>query len=133
MWAASKGAPLRRVVVQGNLNLFETGATHGQDVSSSGGFLADSYVQGQIDTGSQRQWCSRNVHTSHWASNHQNWNIVSIGVEGAPATHCGNQHGDFGATTASKAPVSVEKPYIASDFVDNTKFNLVVPQVERGL
>lgn len=54
MWAASQAAPLRRVTVQGNLNLFETGLSHGQDVNSNGAFIADSYIQGSINTGSQR-------------------------------------------------------------------------------
>jgi len=75
MWAVSKGAPLRRVVVQGNLDLYEVGSTQAA-VASSGGFLADSYIQGQIATGSQKQWLSRNVHTSKWDSNHENWNMV---------------------------------------------------------
>lgn len=114
------------------MDLFEIGTTQA-DVASSGGFLADSYIQGQIATGSQRQWLTRNVHTSRWDSNHENWNVVQVGVEGAPESHCGNKHGDFGATTAKTTPVSAEKPYVASDFTDPTKFNLVVPQVERGL
>lgn len=69
-WAVSKAAPLRRVIVQGNLDVYEVGATHGRALSSSGGYIADSYVQGQIATGSQRQWFSRNVHVENWDSNH---------------------------------------------------------------
>jgi len=75
---------------------------------------------------------SRNVYTSNWNSDHNNFNMVQVGVEGAPADHCGNSNGNFGSTSASKTPVSAEKPYVAQDFTDNSKYNLVVPQAEWG-
>jgi len=69
MWAAAKGASLRRVIVEGSLELFGL-TSAGQSVQSDGGFLADSYISGQIRTGSQIEFMSRNVFTSNWDSDH---------------------------------------------------------------
>ena len=51
-WAASQAAPLRRVHVLGSLTLSEEGpGTHW----SSGGFLADSIIEGSLKMGTQQQ------------------------------------------------------------------------------
>jgi len=43
-WAVSKAAPLRRLVVQGNLDLFQNDVIHGQNLESEGAYIADSYI-----------------------------------------------------------------------------------------
>ena len=58
-WAVSQADPLRRVQVNGNLKLDDGGF-------SSGGFLADSRVTGQVQSGSQQQWLSRNDQIGSW-------------------------------------------------------------------
>ena len=131
MWAVSQASPLRRITVQGDLNLYEDVASG--TAYSSGGWMSDSYVQGIVKSGSQQQWANRNNHVEKWANEFGSWNNVMIGVENAPKSHCGK---DWATgtnppyTTASATPVSAEKPYVAMNMTDPTKFDLVVPATE---
>ena len=77
-WAVSQAAPLRRMHVRGDLQLDDGGW-------SSGGFIADSKIDGQVRSGSQQQWLSRNSQFGSW--NGANWNMVFAGVQGAPGEH----------------------------------------------
>ena len=65
LWAVSQACPLRRLVIKNNLKLFEYkgGGAAGY---SSGGFLADSVVEGLVASGSQQQWLARNSHIGKW-------------------------------------------------------------------
>merc|ERR1719461_696246 len=56
LWATSQGAPLRRLMVGGNLTLAEWKKGAGMGYSS-GGFLANVKVGGSIMAGSQQQYC----------------------------------------------------------------------------
>lgn len=59
-----------------------------------------------------------------------------IGVENAPPSHCGKDWATNTMppyTTAPNTPVSAEKPYVALNVTDSTKFTLVVPGLETGL
>ena len=49
-WAVSQASPLRRITVQGDLNLYEI-VDNGQAAYASGGWLSDSYVQGIVTSG----------------------------------------------------------------------------------
>jgi hypothetical protein len=60
VWAVSQGTAMRRTHIKGDLNLWDGGW-------SSGGFLADSRIDGQIKSGSQQQWLSRNDQWGSWA------------------------------------------------------------------
>jgi hypothetical protein len=100
IWGVSQAAPMRRVHVKGNLKLHDNGY-------SSGGFLADSKIDGEILFGSQQQWFSRN---SQWeACSGGAWNILSLGVTNAPVTNWP----DGPYTSIQATPVSREKPYFA--------------------
>jgi len=48
-WAVSQASPLRRVVVDGDVNLF----TSIDGAFSSGGYMSDSFINGEIHSGSQ--------------------------------------------------------------------------------
>ena len=61
IWAVSQAAPLRRVVVDNDLNLFEYQPPATAAGYSSGGYIANSKVNGDIRFGSQQQFCVRNV------------------------------------------------------------------------
>ena len=76
IWAVSQGTALRRVHVKGDLNLWDGGF-------SSGGFIADCKIDGQINSGTQQQWLSRNAQFGSWAGG--NWNMVFVGVVNPPA------------------------------------------------
>merc|ERR1719195_803921 len=52
-WAVSQASPLRRIEVDGSLHLSQKGY-------SSGGFMGDVLVNGNVYPGSQQQWMTRN-------------------------------------------------------------------------
>ncbi|MDX6315739.1 MAG: hypothetical protein QOF44_5203, partial [Streptomyces sp.] len=79
-WAVAQAGPMRRVHVKGNMTLWPSPPGNQW---SSGGFLADSVVDGQVESGSQQQWLSRNDTFGSWTGS--NWNMVFVGVQGAPA------------------------------------------------
>lgn len=102
IWAVSQATALRRVHIKGDINLWDGGW-------SSGGFIADSKIDGQINSGSQQQWLSRNAEWGRWRGG--NWNMVFVGVVNPPA-------GDWPKapyTVIEQTPVIREKPYL---FVD---------------
>ncbi|MFK8907291.1 RICIN domain-containing protein [Streptomyces sp. YS-3] len=101
-WAVSQAAPYRRMHVRGNLQLDDGGW-------SSGGFMADSKIDGQVRSGSQQQWLSRNSQWGSW--NGSNWNMVFVGDTNAPA----NTFPSPPYTTVAQSPVTREKPFLYVD------------------
>ncbi|MFG2696888.1 RICIN domain-containing protein [Kitasatospora sp. NPDC048407] len=101
-WAVSQAAPYRRMHVRGNLQLDDGGW-------SSGGFISDSKIDGQINSGSQQQWLSRNSQWGSWAG--ANWNMVFVGDVNAPANTFPNPP----YTTVGQTPVVREKPFLYVD------------------
>jgi hypothetical protein len=101
-WAVSQAAPMRRMHIRGDLVLDDGGW-------SSGGFLADSKVDGQVRSGSQQQWLTRNSTIGSWKGS--NWNMVFVGTEHAPT----NSFPDPPYTTIDAAPVIREKPFLVVD------------------
>lgn len=102
VWAVSQGTGVRRVHMKGDIDLWDGGW-------SSGGLLADSKVDGNITSGSQQQWMSRNAAFGEWRGG--NWNMVFVGVENAPA-------GAWPAkpyTVVEQTPLIREKPYVSLD------------------
>ena len=71
---------MRRAHIKGDMSLWPSPPGNQW---SSGGFLADSVVDGQVQSGSQQQWLSRNDTFGSW--NGSNWNMVFVGTQGAPA------------------------------------------------
>ena len=98
-WAVSQAAPMRRMHIRGDLVLDDGGW-------SSGGFLADSRVDGQVRSGSQQQWITRNSALGSWTGS--NWNMVFVGTTHAPA----NTFPEPPYTTVDAAPVIREKPFL---------------------
>jgi hypothetical protein len=102
IWAVSQGADFRRMHVRGNLNLWDGGW-------SSGGFLADSKIDGNIASGSQQQWISRNAQWGNWLGGA--WNMVFVGVTDPPS----GTWPDHPYTVIEKTPIIREKPYLYID------------------
>ena len=116
-WAVSQAAPMRRVHIRGDLVLDDGGW-------SSGGFLADSKVDGQVRSGSQQQWLTRNSALGSWKGS--NWNMVFVGTSGAPTNSFPNPP----YTTIDAAPVIREKPFL---FVDRRgAWNVFVPALRSN-
>jgi hypothetical protein len=116
VWGVSQASPLRRVHVKGNLQLYDKGY-------ASGGFLADSKVDGTVDAGPQQQWFTRNSSMAKWTGS--NWNMMFVGVKGAPATNW--PEGAF--TTIESTPVLREKPYLA---LDRVGYCVKIPSFRNG-
>ena len=120
--AVSQAAPIRRLHVKGDLQLFAW-SKKGSAGWASGGFLADSIVDGRVDPGSQQQWLSRNSAWSSWTKG--NWNMVFVGCKNAPTGTFEAQ----GYTVVDKTPAIREKPYL---YVDKKgDFRVFVPAIRR--
>ncbi|POX60956.1 coagulation factor 5/8 type domain-containing protein [Streptomyces sp. Ru62] len=116
-WAVSQAAAYRRMHLRGNLALDDGGW-------SSGGYLADSKVDGQVNSGSQQQWLTRNSQLGSWTGS--NWNMVFVGSQGVPATSFPNPP----YTTVAQSPVTREKPFL---YVDGSgTYQVFVPSVRTN-
>jgi|WetSurMetagenome_2_1015567.scaffolds.fasta_scaffold00002_10 hypothetical protein len=102
VWGVSQAAPLRRVHIKGNLQLFDKGY-------ASGGFLADSKVDGTISSGPQQQWLTRNTDMGKWVGS--NWNMMFVGVNGTPEENWP----DKPYTKIAVTPIIREKPWLTAD------------------
>ncbi|MFE7235556.1 discoidin domain-containing protein [Streptomyces sp. NPDC002405] len=112
-WAVAQAAPFRRIHVQGGLNLAPNG--YGW---ASGGYIADSKIDGTVGPYSQQQWYTRDSSVGGWTNGV--WNMTFTGVQGAPAT-------DFATgsyTTLDTTPISREKPFL---YLDGSTYKVFVP------
>jgi hypothetical protein len=116
-WAVSQAAPYRRMHVRGNLQLDDGGW-------SSGGFISDTRIDGQVRSGSQQQWLSRNTQWGSWTGS--NWNMVFVGDVNAPANTFPNPP----YTTVAQTPVVREKPFLYVDAAGN--YNVFVPALRTN-
>ncbi|GAA4765541.1 RICIN domain-containing protein [Stakelama sediminis] len=98
-WAVSQAAPYRRMHLMGDLALDDGGW-------SSGGFMADTKVDGTIHSGTQQQWFTRDSSIGGWQGS--NWNMVFVGVNGAPKT----SFPEPPYTTIATTPVIRDKPFL---------------------
>lgn len=100
-WAVSQATSMRRMYIDGNLTLHQYGGW------SSGGFLADTFVTGKVESGSQQQWLSRNDEWNNWSGS--NFNMVYVGVEGQiPSGEWPNPR----VTDIATTPQVREKPFL---------------------
>ncbi|MFC9408420.1 discoidin domain-containing protein [[Kitasatospora] papulosa] len=112
-WAVSQAAPFRRMHVKGGLNLAPNG--YGW---ASGGYIADSKIDGQVGPYSQQQWYTRDSSVGGWGNGV--WNMTFSGVEGAPA----QSFPEPPYTTLNTTPVSREKPFL---YLDGNTYKVFVP------
>lgn len=115
-WAVSQAVPMRRMHIEGNLVLHQKGW-------ASGGWMSDTLVDGNVDSGPQQQWISRNSEWKSWTGS--NWNMVFVGVPQAPA-------GEWPKPTftkVAKTPLELEKPYLVAS--DAQHWTIVVPALRR--
>jgi len=118
-WAVAQAAPFRRMHVRGNLDLAPAG-----EGWASGGYIADTKVDGQVSSGSQQQWITRDSTIGSWTGSV--WNMVFSGVLGAPAQHFPNPS----YTVVNQSPVTREKPYLYID--QNGNYNVFVPSSRQN-
>ena len=119
--AVSQAAPLRRLHIKGDLQMFDFDARWNAGWGS-GGFLADSVVDGKVVPASQQQWLSRNCKWANWGN--AVWNMVFVGCLNSPA-------GAFpkpAYTVIERTPVIREKPYL---YIDKTgSYRVFVPALQ---
>ncbi|CAJ1967978.1 unnamed protein product [Cylindrotheca closterium] len=105
-WAVSQASSMRRVsIVGGKLSLMDFCTN---PAFASGGFMADTLVQGAIENGSQQQWISRNIEVRNgWSGSV--WNQVFLGSTGvlSDATFP-----DPPVSTVPDTPINREKPFL---------------------
>nr|WP_243864411.1 discoidin domain-containing protein [Paenibacillus castaneae] len=121
-FAVSQAAPMRRVHINGNLLLFDFDPSWNAGWAS-GGYIADSIIDGQIIPASQQQFFSRNDKYASWSNGV--WNMMFVGDTNPPS-------GKFPTepyTVIDKTPVMKEKPYL---YVDSTgEYKVFVPSLQR--
>jgi hypothetical protein len=115
-WAVSQASPLRRVYIRGDVTLFDGGW-------SSGGFLADSLIEGEIISGTQQQWFSRNNEFRSW--NGSSYNMFFVGDSNPPE----GQWPEHPFTKIESALVMREKPFLMID--DDGDYKIFVPEFQR--
>ncbi len=118
-WGVSQDAPLRRLQINGSLQL-----TDSYCGNASGGFISDIVVTGNVNPCSQQQYYSRNSSFGSWTGGV--WNMVFSGVEGAPAPSYPSPPETVLATT----PVSREKPFLYVDA--GGKYKVFQPAVQHS-
>jgi len=112
-WAVSQAVPFRRMHIVGDLVLHQQGGW------ASGGWISDSLIDGNVGSGSQQQWISRNSEWASWTG--ANWNMVFVGIPHPPA-------GEWPSppyTKIARTPIVREKPFIEIDAKGN--WSVVVP------
>ena len=107
IYGISQAAPMRRLMVHGDINLDMGGW-------SSGGFLANSVVTGMAGSPTQQQFFIRNNETKFKGVN---WNLVSVGNKGDIEKR--DNRSIIDAT-----PVIYEKPFL---FFENGDYFVFVP------
>ncbi|MBM4827541.1 coagulation factor 5/8 type domain-containing protein [Streptomyces althioticus] len=117
-WAVAQAAPFRRMHILGDLNL--ASSTYGW---ASGGYIADSRIDGTVGPYSQQQWYTRESSVGGWTN--AVWNMVFSGVEGAPA----QSFPDPPYTTLDTTPISREKPFL---YLDGGKYRVFLPALRRN-
>ena len=116
-WAVSQAVPFRRMHVRGNLVLHQNGGW------GSGGWISDSRIDGNVDSGPQQQWISRNAQWGSWTGS--NWNMVFVGVVNAPAGSWPSP----AYTKVGQTPIVREKPYL---YLDGSQYAVFVPSLRTN-
>jgi hypothetical protein len=119
-----------QVVIKGNLCLEGYSACGVDPIGggySSGGYLSNSVVDGEIFSVSQQQWLCLNSTFAKW--NTAVWNQVSVGCKGYVNGNeeCIQNNGMF--TVVEKTPVYAPKPYLFMDADNN--YAIMCPDVQH--
>ena len=121
-WSVSQAAPARRIYARG-------GAAYYIGGWASGGFVADSYITGNINMGGQQQFYHRNCHfQQNWSGGA--WNMVQQGCSSGTTTNTGWKQNNYKTggiyTTIEDVPIIREKPFLYLD-TDEDEYKVFVP------
>jgi MBG domain (YGX type) len=139
-WGVSQGTSLRRLQVNGNLQMDGSALLPGGTICgwASGGFVADIVVTGYMDPCAQQQWYTRNSELGSWDDVLNVWNqghidnMVFSGVVGAPPQTfaLADPRTVPDNTVLDTTPRSREMPFIYVDSSQN--FNVFVPTLRTS-
>lgn len=123
-WAASQAAPFRRMHIKGNLELWDPYYDNYDGAWTSGGFVVDSVIDGEVRSGSQQQYLTRNTQLGWWSSSL--WNQFFLGdTGGVPA----QTWPEPAVTVINETPIIAEKPYI---YFENGEYFVFVPALQTN-
>jgi hypothetical protein len=117
-WAVSQAIWFRQMHVLGNIALHQSGGW------ASGGWMANTKIDNNVDFGSQQQWISRNTQAASWSGGA--WNMVFVGVTNPPS-------GTWPSppyTKIATAPIIREKPFLQIDGSGN--YSVRVPSFKSN-
>ena len=123
VWAVSQGCAMRRAHIQGSIVLDDS-QFDGQGNWSSGGFIADSKIDTQINSGTQQQFLTRNDDLTSWVGS--DWNMVFVGDGQPPSGTWPNPP----YTVVPATPVVREKPFLYIDGSGN--YLVMVPALKTS-
>src|ERR1019366_9302453 len=106
-WAVSQAVPFRRMHIRGDIVLHQDGGW------ASGGWMSDDLIDGNVVSGPQQQWISRNTEWGGWKG--ANWNMVFVGVLNAPEGAWPTP----AITKVARTPIIREKPLLQVDAKGN--------------
>jgi hypothetical protein len=124
-WSASQASPIRRAIINGSVVFQDYCAA---DDYASGGFIADSQINGDLDFYGNQQYIVRNsaIGGANGCPNGL-WNMVYSGVTGAPSPAFSGQCQQN--TVLSTSPVTEEEPFLYTDSSGN--YNVFVPAAQQ--
>ncbi len=117
-WAVSQAVPFRRMHIRGDIVL------HQNNGWASGGWMSDALIDGNVGSGPQQQWISRNAEWRSWTGS--NWNMVFVGVTNPPAGEWPNP----AYTKIAEVPIVREKPFLQTDRAGN--YSVRIPQLRAN-
>jgi hypothetical protein len=117
-WAVSQAVPFRRMHVQGDIVLNQNRGW------ASGGWMSDSLIDGNVASGTQQQWISRNSEWRSWTG--ANWNMVFVGIPNPPEGEWPNPP----YTKIAQTPIVREKPFLEVDSSGN--YSVRVPSLSTN-
>ena len=118
-WGVSQAIPFRR------MHILHNGIRLSADYGwASGGWMADSLIDGAVDCWAQQQWASRNSQWQSWGGNL--WNMVFVGIpNNLPAdTWPATAH-----TIINQTPIIREKPFL---YLNGTHYEVFVPALRTN-
>ncbi len=118
-WAVSQAVPFRRMHVRNN-NL----VLHLNGGWTSGGWISDSLIDFDVNSGSQQQWLSRNSQWGSWTGHV--WNMVFVGI---PNNLPGGTWPDTPNTFINTTPISREKPFL---YLEGGSYAVYVPALRTN-
>jgi len=134
IWACSQATYFRRIIVVGDVHLFEddTGQYNPYDSTTegapfaSGGYMSNCQITGHIECASQQQYCFRNVTTGAPTSGGV-WNIVFIGCNNPDVDKCSGG-GLEARSVVQRTPRIREPPFLG---IQNNQWVIFRPELRH--